>query len=32
VIARRSGHHIQLDQPKLVIDAIRSVVTQARRH
>ena len=32
VIASRSGHYIQLDRPKLVIDAIRSVVEQARRH
>ncbi len=32
VIAARSGHYIQLDQPKLVIDAIRSVVEKARRH
>ena len=32
VIARRSGHYIQLDQPKLVIDAIRSVVNRVRRH
>jgi pimeloyl-ACP methyl ester carboxylesterase len=31
VIAARSGHYIQLDQPKLVIDAIRSVVKKARR-
>jgi pimeloyl-ACP methyl ester carboxylesterase len=31
VIARRSGHYIQIDQPKLVIDAIRRVVTEARR-
>jgi pimeloyl-ACP methyl ester carboxylesterase len=30
VIAARSGHYIQLDQPKLVIDAIRSVVMRAR--
>lgn len=30
VIASRSGHYIQLDQPKLVIDAIRSVVKMAR--
>jgi pimeloyl-ACP methyl ester carboxylesterase len=30
VIAARSGHYIQLDQPRLVIDAIRSVVRQAR--
>jgi pimeloyl-ACP methyl ester carboxylesterase len=32
VIARRSGHDIQLDQPKLVIDAIRSVVVHVRAH
>ncbi len=31
VIAARSGHYIQLDQPKLVIDAIRSVVKRARK-
>jgi pimeloyl-ACP methyl ester carboxylesterase len=31
VIAAKSGHYIQLDQPKLVIDAIRSVVKKARR-
>lgn len=31
VIATRSGHYIQLDQPRLVIHAIRSVVRQARR-
>jgi hypothetical protein len=31
VIAARSGHYIQLDRPKLVIDAIRSVVKEARR-
>ena len=30
VIAARSGHYIQLDQPRLVIDAIRSVVKEAR--
>jgi pimeloyl-ACP methyl ester carboxylesterase len=32
VIAARSGHYIQLEQPRLVIDAIRSVVKRARRH
>jgi pimeloyl-ACP methyl ester carboxylesterase len=32
LIARRSGHYIQLDQPKLVIDAIRSVVYRVRGH
>jgi pimeloyl-ACP methyl ester carboxylesterase len=31
VIARRSGHYIQIDQPRLVIGAIRRVVTEARR-
>ncbi len=31
VIAARSGHYIQFDQPKLVIDAIRSVVKRARK-
>jgi pimeloyl-ACP methyl ester carboxylesterase len=29
VLADRSGHHIQLDQPNLVIDAIEQVVTAA---
>ncbi len=32
VIAAKSGHYIQLEQPKLVIDAIRSVVKKARGH
>jgi pimeloyl-ACP methyl ester carboxylesterase len=32
VIARRSGHDIQLDQPELVIDAIRSALERVRRH
>ena len=27
VIADKSGHHIQLDQPNLVIDAIEQVLT-----
>jgi pimeloyl-ACP methyl ester carboxylesterase len=31
VIATRSGHYIQLDQPRLVTDAIRRVVRQVRR-
>jgi pimeloyl-ACP methyl ester carboxylesterase len=31
VIAAESGHYIQLDQPKLVTRAIRSVVREARR-
>jgi pimeloyl-ACP methyl ester carboxylesterase len=32
VIATESGHYIQLDQPTLVVDAIRRVVRKARRH
>lgn len=32
MIATTSGHHIQLDDPKLVIDAIRQVVDSVRRH
>jgi pimeloyl-ACP methyl ester carboxylesterase len=32
VIAPESGHYIQLDQPNLVINAIRRVVRRARRH
>jgi pimeloyl-ACP methyl ester carboxylesterase len=31
VVARRSGHFPQLTQPRLVLDAIRSVVEQTRR-
>jgi pimeloyl-ACP methyl ester carboxylesterase len=31
VIATESGHYIQLDQPTLVVDAIRRVVRKARR-
>ncbi len=31
IIATTSGHHIQLDDPKLVIDAIRQVVEPVRR-
>jgi hypothetical protein len=29
-IAEESGHYIQVDQPELVIDAIREVVEAAR--
>jgi pimeloyl-ACP methyl ester carboxylesterase len=32
VLAQRSGHFIQLDQPQLVIAAIHQVVDAARRH
>jgi pimeloyl-ACP methyl ester carboxylesterase len=31
VIAKNSGHYIQLDRPDLVIEAVRSVVDQARQ-
>jgi pimeloyl-ACP methyl ester carboxylesterase len=31
LIAAKSGHYIQLDQPKLVTRAVRSVVRDARR-
>ena len=30
VIATESGHNIHLDQPDLVIDAIRKIVEQVR--
>ncbi|MCI0694304.1 alpha/beta hydrolase [candidate division KSB1 bacterium] len=32
IIAKTSGHHIQLDDPELVIEAIRQVVDSAQRH
>lgn len=31
VIAKNSGHYIQMDRPDVVIDAVRSVVDQARQ-
>jgi pimeloyl-ACP methyl ester carboxylesterase len=31
VIAKESGHYVQVDQPQVVIDAIREVVESARR-
>jgi pimeloyl-ACP methyl ester carboxylesterase len=31
VIAKNSGHYIQLDRPDLVIEAVRSLVNQARQ-
>jgi pimeloyl-ACP methyl ester carboxylesterase len=31
VIAKNSGHYIQLDRPDLVIEAVRNVVLQARQ-
>ena len=31
VVAERSGHHVQIEQPELVIESIREVVRAARR-
>jgi hypothetical protein len=31
VVAKRSGHHIPLDEPDLVVAAIRDVIPAARR-
>jgi hypothetical protein len=31
IVAERSGHHIQLDEPRVVTDSIRSVVDAVRR-
>jgi hypothetical protein len=31
VVAKRSGHHIPLDEPDLVVVAIRDVIAAARR-
>ncbi|HEV2862265.1 MAG TPA: alpha/beta hydrolase [Pyrinomonadaceae bacterium] len=31
LVADNSGHHIQLDQPRLVVEAVRAVVTAAKR-
>ena len=31
IVASKSGHHIQLDEPKVVTDAVRLVVLAARR-
>jgi pimeloyl-ACP methyl ester carboxylesterase len=32
IYAEQSGHHIQLEEPELVVSAIRKVVETARRH
>jgi len=32
IVAENSGHHIQLDEPQVVIDAIRLVVESSRQH
>jgi hypothetical protein len=31
VIAEQSGHHVQLDQPELVIDTTREIVNTTRK-
>ena len=31
IIATRSGHHVQLDEPELVIKAIRDALAAARK-
>lgn len=32
IVAEKSGHHIQLDEPQIVTDSIRLVVDAVRRH
>ena len=32
IVAEKSGHHIQLDEPQVVIDAVRLTVEAARHH
>ncbi|HEX2911086.1 MAG TPA: alpha/beta hydrolase [Chloroflexia bacterium] len=32
IVAKGSGHYIQLDQPAVVLDAVRQVVVEARSH
>lgn len=32
IVAENSGHHIQLDEPQVVIDAVRLIVETSRRH
>jgi pimeloyl-ACP methyl ester carboxylesterase len=32
IVAKGSGHYIQLEQPAVVLDAVRQVVAQARSH
>ena len=32
IVAKGSGHYIQLEQPVLVLDAMRQVVMQVRGH
>jgi pimeloyl-ACP methyl ester carboxylesterase len=30
IIAKNSGHYIQLDRPDIVVDAVRQVINQVR--
>jgi hypothetical protein len=32
IVAEKSGHHIHLDEPAVVIDAVRLLVEAARQH
>jgi pimeloyl-ACP methyl ester carboxylesterase len=32
IVIKGSGHYIQLEQPAVVLDAVRQVVAQARSH
>jgi len=32
IVAENSGHHIQLDEPQVVIEAVRMIVESTRRH
>jgi pimeloyl-ACP methyl ester carboxylesterase len=32
IVAENSGHSVQLDQPELIIDAVRDMVEESRGH
>jgi hypothetical protein len=32
IFAENSGHHIHLDEPQVVIDAVRLIVETSRQH
>jgi pimeloyl-ACP methyl ester carboxylesterase len=32
IVAENSGHHIQLDEPQVVVDAVRLIVERSRQH
>jgi hypothetical protein len=32
IIAEKSGHHIQLDEPEVVVNAVRQVIESVKRH